>query len=158
MAFYLIGCANPPSSPSPTKSSISSSPIPSPALWSATSTPPELLPVFEITGAVAKPLSFTWDELRALPLIHSIVEHPNTGSQEFEGVSLLPLLELAKPLPGAHSLLLWARNGQQVEISLEDLQKCRESMLAFEERGLSLILPGVEAEAWMQKIARIEVR
>lgn len=64
---------------------------------------------FEVTGLVEQPLSFTLDELRALPRSTQITKHCciQGWSQivEWEGVAVAELLKLCQPTPEARYLL-----------------------------------------------------
>jgi DMSO/TMAO reductase YedYZ molybdopterin-dependent catalytic subunit len=83
---------------------------------------------FQVTGAVARPLSLTWEELLALPRretvcdIHCVTRWSRYDNM-FEGVPVRTLLERAGPAPDAAYVLVHAEQGYTTNLPLADLDR-----------------------------------
>jgi DMSO/TMAO reductase YedYZ molybdopterin-dependent catalytic subunit len=83
---------------------------------------------FEVTGAVASPLSLGWDELLSLPRqetacdIHCVTRWSRFDNV-FGGVSVRALLERARPLSSAQFVLVHAEQGYTTNVPLTDLDR-----------------------------------
>ncbi len=81
---------------------------------------------FEITGLVATPTTWTWDEIRGLPGatfegdIHCVTTWSKFGVS-FAGVSVDTLLEIAGPLPAATHVLATCHTGYTTNLPLADV-------------------------------------
>jgi DMSO/TMAO reductase YedYZ molybdopterin-dependent catalytic subunit len=83
---------------------------------------------FEVTGAVARPLSLTWAELLALPRRETVCDlHCVTRWSRFDnvfgGVPVRSVLELAGPTPAAAYVLVHAEQDYTTNLSLADLDR-----------------------------------
>jgi len=81
---------------------------------------------FRVEGLVERPMSWTWDEIHALPPatyegdIHCVTMWSKLG-MTFSGVSVDTLLEAAKPLPSATHVLEISTTGYTTNLPLADL-------------------------------------
>jgi DMSO/TMAO reductase YedYZ molybdopterin-dependent catalytic subunit len=81
---------------------------------------------FRVEGLVERPMSWTWDEIHALPPatyegdIHCVTMWSKLG-MTFSGVSVDTLLEAAKPLPSATHVLEISTTGYTTNLPLADV-------------------------------------
>jgi DMSO/TMAO reductase YedYZ molybdopterin-dependent catalytic subunit len=81
---------------------------------------------FGIDGLVAKPVTWTWAEIMALPKsefmgdIHCVTTWSKLGVR-FRGVSVDTLLEAAQPLPSASYVLASSTTGYTTNLPLADM-------------------------------------
>jgi len=94
---------------------------------------------FEVTGAVERPLSLTWDELQALPHrqitcdIHCVTRWSRYDNV-FEGVPVQAVLERAGVRPEAAYVLVDAAQDYTTNLPLADLDR-PANLLAFRHGG-----------------------
>lgn len=112
-----------------------------------------------VSGLVANPLAFVEDDLRAMEVVQITAVHPKKGSQDYEGVRLNSLLEMAGVDSAATCLLLTASDGFTAEVMLADITACADCLVAFtEEVGVfNLAMPGLPSNTWMKDVTKIEV-
>ena len=110
----------------------------------------------EIGGLVEKPLAFTEADLRAMEVVQISAEHPKSGMQDYEGVRLNALLEMAGVKGEATKLVLTASDDYSAEVALADVTACEDCLVAFtEEPGvLNLVMPGMSSKAWIKDIVK----
>jgi DMSO/TMAO reductase YedYZ molybdopterin-dependent catalytic subunit len=113
-----------------------------------------------ITGLVANPLALTDATLHALQVIEANIEHPKKGPQDYTGVYLNALLQLAGPQAGASKIIITASDGYETSLDLAAVQACPECLLAFTDTEGSYVLamPGFESSAWAKDLIKIEVK
>jgi DMSO/TMAO reductase YedYZ molybdopterin-dependent catalytic subunit len=81
---------------------------------------------FRVDGLVAKPTTWTWDQIHALPPatfegdIHCVTTWSKLGVR-FSGVSVDSLLEIAAPLPTASYVLAESHTGYTTNLPLADV-------------------------------------
>jgi DMSO/TMAO reductase YedYZ molybdopterin-dependent catalytic subunit len=81
---------------------------------------------FRVEGLVEQPISWSWDEIHALPPstysgdIHCVTTWSKLG-MSFTGVSVDTLLELTRPLPSATHVLAFSHTGYTTNFSLPDV-------------------------------------
>jgi DMSO/TMAO reductase YedYZ molybdopterin-dependent catalytic subunit len=94
---------------------------------------------FTIEGHVEQPITWTWDEIHALPPsvyrgdIHCVTTWSKLG-MEFEGVSLDTLLAIARPRPGAAYVLAYSSTGYTTNLPLADVTD-GQAWIAFTADG-----------------------
>ncbi len=82
--------------------------------------------LFSIRGLVEQPMTWTWDEFRALPSatyagdIHCVTTWSKLGVN-FQGVSVDTLLAAARPLPSASHVLATSYTGYSTNLPLADV-------------------------------------
>ncbi|MBN1149024.1 MAG: molybdopterin-dependent oxidoreductase [Anaerolineales bacterium] len=113
-----------------------------------------------VFGAVTQVLALDESDLRAMQVVQVSAEHPKKGLQDYEGVLLSTLLEMAGPKEGASQLALIASDGYSVEIELAQVSACQECLVAFSETPgkFNLVMPGLESSFWVKEIVQIEIR
>jgi DMSO/TMAO reductase YedYZ molybdopterin-dependent catalytic subunit len=115
---------------------------------------------FTLTGLVDQGLSLNEAALRNMEVLAITAEHPKKGPQDYEGISLNALLDLAGVQDGAQTLLVTAADGFTTEINLADLRACENCLLAFTEipERFNLVLPGMESNFWAKDVVSIEAK
>ena len=97
---------------------------------------------FTIEGHVANAITWTWDEVHALPqstyagAIHCVTTWSKFGMQ-WSGVSLDVLLGIAQPLPTASHLVAFSHTGYSTNLPLADVTDGK-AWVAFEVDGAPL--------------------
>jgi hypothetical protein len=112
-----------------------------------------------IVGHVGNELSLTEDALRAMGPVTIQAEHPKNGMQEYEGVRLASLLQIAQVQPEATKVVFTASDGYGAEIDLATLLGCPDCMLAFGEMPgcFWTVMPGQASALWIKEVTKIEV-
>ena len=113
-----------------------------------------------ITGEVNTELSFMEADLRGMEVLEITAEHPKKGKQEYQGVSLNMLLDLAGVRDEATALVFTASDGYSSEVSLSDVRACVDCLLGFTDaaESFSMVMPGLPSGAWARDVIRIEVK
>jgi tungstate transport system substrate-binding protein len=112
-----------------------------------------------ITGLVEKELKLTMDAVKAIGLVKATLEHPKKGKTDYEGVKMSALLAQAKPKPEAKKVVLIASDGFTAEVTLDALNQCADCMMAFGDGGkIHAAMPGMESNAWVKDVIKIEVK
>lgn len=122
-----------------------------------------------IEGAVAQPLSLSFDELRSRPQTEREVRMDCVGgfrnNSVMAGVAVQPLLDSAAVTPEARRAVFHCSDGYYVSIELSDLRE-KDPFLAYAINGeqvpkfgfpLRLAVPGKYGYQWAKWIVRIEV-
>jgi len=109
-----------------------------------------------LTGDLAQSLSLSRAGLEALAVVELTLEHPSKGDQQYTGVRLNSLLDLAGVGAGATTLTFAAADGYEVEAPLADVRACADCLVAFDvEGGLTLAMPGFAGGLWVTDIVEI---
>jgi DMSO/TMAO reductase YedYZ molybdopterin-dependent catalytic subunit len=113
-----------------------------------------------ITGAVDQPQGFMEADLRALEVLKLTAEHPKKGTEDYEGVSLNALLDLAGVKDSATTLVFTAADGYTSEVSLDDVRACRDCLLGFTNtlEKFKMVMPNLPSSAWAKDVIEIEVK
>ena len=97
---------------------------------------------FSVSGLVAHPMRWSYDEFMALPTVRPTSDvHCVTGwstlDNQWEGVSVREVLSLVSPLPQAHFVLVHADPDYTTNLPLEELLK-ENILLAWKHNGQDL--------------------
>ncbi|MFZ5819212.1 MAG: molybdopterin-dependent oxidoreductase [Chloroflexota bacterium] len=113
-----------------------------------------------VTGLVGQPQGFMEADLRALDVLQITAEHPKKGPQDYEGISLNALLDLAGVQDGATKLVITASDGYTAEVGLDVVAACADCLVAFTDTAeqFSMVMPGMESSAWVKGVASLEVK
>ena len=113
-----------------------------------------------ITGLVTNELAFKEADLRALEVVQITAEHPKKGPQNYEGVRLSTLLEMAVVDSATVKLVLTAGDGFSAEVFLAEVTACADCMVAFTDTPgeLFLVMPGLPSNTWLKDIVKIELQ
>lgn len=130
-----------------------------PSAQPTTSSAPSGNVALTVTGLVEKELKLTSDAVKAIGLVKATLEHPKKGKTDYEGVKMSALLGQAKPKPEAKKIVLTASDGFTAEITLDALNQCADCMMAFGDGGkIHAAMPGMESNAWVKDVVKIEVK
>jgi DMSO/TMAO reductase YedYZ molybdopterin-dependent catalytic subunit len=97
---------------------------------------------FKVFGEVERPLTLSWEELKALPSteitidIHCVTRWSRFDTR-FRGVSWAELAERCRPKPGARYVLAHAEQGFTANVPLAALED-EKALLAYEADGKPL--------------------
>ncbi len=113
-----------------------------------------------ITGLVNQEVGFMEADLRAMEVMKINAEHPKNGKQDFEGISLNTLLDLAGVKDGAKTLVVTAADGYISEVSLSDARACTNCLLGFTntQEKFKLVMPNLPSNTWAKDVIKIEVK
>lgn len=115
---------------------------------------------FSIVGLVDNPQYFDEPALRALDVVQLSLQHPKKGMQNYEGVRLNALLQLAGVQAGANKLVLTSGDGFTAEVFVAEVQACPDCLVAFTSTAgvFNLAMPGLPSNVWAKNIVKIEIR
>ncbi len=113
-----------------------------------------------LTGLVEKELTLTEADLRALEVVKITAEHPKKGPQDYEGVRLSTLLDLAKVKPEATKLVFTASDGFTAEVFLTEVLASPDCLVTFTDTPgvFNLVMPGLPSSVWTKGVVKIEVK
>jgi hypothetical protein len=112
-----------------------------------------------LTGSVNKELSLMEADLRAMEML-TVSAETKKGKQDFEGVSLNALLDMAGVKDGATKLVATATDGYASEVNLKDIRDCPNSLIAFTDTpgSFMMVLPDLQANTWVKDLVKLEVK
>jgi hypothetical protein len=112
-----------------------------------------------IAGMVNQEIFLRDADLKALEIVTVTAEGKN-GPQDFQGVYLNPILDKAGLKEGAEKLVFTASDNYVVEVDLEDVRDCSQSLLAFMDTPgtYMIVLPELPTSTWAKNVIRIEVK
>jgi DMSO/TMAO reductase YedYZ molybdopterin-dependent catalytic subunit len=115
---------------------------------------------FVIKGLVNQEMGFMEADLRALEVLKINAEHPKNGPQDFEGVSLNTLLDLAGVKDSAQTLFVTSADGYTTELALSDVRACTDCLLGFTDTAeqFKLVMPKLPSNTWAKEVISIEVK
>jgi hypothetical protein len=113
-----------------------------------------------VTGSVNQELSFMEVDLRVMEVLKITAEHPKQGKQDYEGVSLNALLDLAGVKDGATTLVITAADGYSSEVGLSDVRACTDCLLGFTNtpEKFKMVMPNLPSGAWVKDVVKLEVK
>ena len=111
-----------------------------------------------IVGLVDNPQAFKAESLKAMQVVKLKAEHPKQGLQDYEGVRLNALLDLANLKANAAKLVMTSSDGFVSEVPLADVRKCADCLLAFRADKLDAVMPGMASNVWSKDVVKIEVK
>jgi DMSO/TMAO reductase YedYZ molybdopterin-dependent catalytic subunit len=133
-------------------------PTPKPAVSATQAPPPAGSFALTVIGAVDNPQSLKFDALKVMQVVKVKAEHPKQGLQEYEGVRLNALLDLASVRSSATKLVMTSSDGFVSEVMLADVRKCADCLLAFSDTKLNAVMPGMLSNFWAKDVVKIEVK
>jgi hypothetical protein len=144
---------------SPTVEPTEAPPTAAPTEAAASAEAPAGEAALTLTGAVAEEQAWSLEALQTMEVVEVTAEHPKKGTQTNEGVRLNALLEQAGVKAEATTLVVTAVDGYQVELKLAEVQACADCLVAFNNRdSLKLVMPGMDSNAWVKDVVKIEVK
>jgi hypothetical protein len=112
-----------------------------------------------VTGAVDKEQKLALAALKGMTVVKLNLEHPKTGKQDYEGVRLNALLDLAQVKATATKLVLTASDGFTSEVALADARKCADCLVAFAADGsLITAMPSMASNTWVKNLVKLEAK
>ncbi|MBK9207081.1 MAG: hypothetical protein IPL71_01715 [Anaerolineales bacterium] len=113
-----------------------------------------------VFGSVNQELLLNEAALREMEVLKITAEHPKKGKEDYEGVSLNVLLDLAGVKDGATTLVFIAADGYTSEVSLEEVRACTQCLLGFTNtlEKFKMVMPNLPSSAWAKDVIKIEVK
>jgi len=113
-----------------------------------------------VFGSVNQQLLLNEAALREMEVLKITAEHPKKGKEDYEGVSLNALLDLAGVKDGATTLVFIAADGYTSEVSLEEVRACTECLVGFTNtlEKFKMVMPNLPSSAWAKDVIKIEVK
>jgi DMSO/TMAO reductase YedYZ molybdopterin-dependent catalytic subunit len=111
-----------------------------------------------IIGAVDNPQFLKTEALKVMQAVKIKAEHPKQGMQDYEGVRLNALLDLASVKSSATKLVMTSSDGFVSEVMLADVRKCADCLLAYSDKKLNAAMPGMLSNFWAKDVVKIEVK
>jgi hypothetical protein len=113
----------------------------------------------KITGLVTNEMAWTEDEVKAMETMTVQYTNKDGEIQDYTGVSLNALLELAGLSADATAVALIADDGYSAEVTLADLQACAECIVSFRNQGgFSTVMPGFTGKEQVKGVIEIQVK
>ena len=127
---------------------------------SAAATVSEADATLTVFGSVNQQLLLNEAALREMEVLTINAEHPKNGKQDFEGVSLNTLLDLAGVKDSATTLVFIAADGYTSEVSIEEVRACTECLVGFTNtlEKFKMVMPNLPSSAWAKDVIKIEVK
>jgi hypothetical protein len=112
-----------------------------------------------ITGMVNQELTLNDANLRAMAIV-TITAEAKDGPQNFQGVNLNALLDLAGIKDGATKLIFTASDNYSAEVDLANVRSCPNALLAFTDTPgvYMVVLPDEPTGTWVKNLVSIEVK
>jgi DMSO/TMAO reductase YedYZ molybdopterin-dependent catalytic subunit len=109
---------------------------------------------------VEEELTLTEADLRAMEVVQITAEHPKKGQEQYEGVRLSDLLDLAKVKEDATKLVFTAVDGFSAEVDLTEVMDCADCLLGFTNTPgkFKMVMPGLSSNLWVKDVVIIEVK
>jgi hypothetical protein len=113
-----------------------------------------------VAGSVSQELFLNETALRAMEVLTINAEHPKNGKQDFDGVSLNALLDMAGVKDGAKTLFIISADGYTTEVALSDVRACTDCLLGFTNTAeqFKLVMPNLPSNVWAKDVVKIEVK
>jgi hypothetical protein len=113
----------------------------------------------KITGKVAKPMSWTEAQVKAMPTLDVPYTNKQGQTQTYTGVSIVKLLEQASVQADAKTLVFVADDGFTAEAALADVQKCDKCIVSFRSQGgFSTVMPDFPSNLQVKGVVEIQVK
>jgi hypothetical protein len=112
-----------------------------------------------INGMVNQELTLNDADLRALEIV-TITAEGKEGPEDFQGVLLNPLLDMAGLQDGVTTLVFTASDNYSAEVNLSDVRDCPRALLAFMDTpgAYMIVLPDQPTSTWVKNVILIEVK
>jgi hypothetical protein len=113
-----------------------------------------------VAGLVNQSLFLNEAALRAMEVLTINAEHPKNGKQDFDGVSLNALIDMAGVKDGAKTLFVTSADGYTTEVALSDVRACTDCLLGFTNTAekFKLVMPNLPSNTWAKDVIKIEVK
>jgi len=113
-----------------------------------------------VAGLVNQSLFLNEAALRAMEVLTINAEHPKNGKQDFDGVSLNALIDMAGVKDGAKTLFVTSADGYTTEVALSDVRACADCLLGFTDTAeqFKLVMPNLPSNTWAKEVIKIEVK
>jgi hypothetical protein len=133
--------------------------FPSSALYLASKAAAPGGTAFKITGKVAKAMSWSEAEIKAMPTMEAERANKAGTMEKYTGVSIAKLLELAGPTADATTITFVADDGYTADAPLADFVNCANCIVSFRtEGGFSVVAPDMSGGVQVKGVIEIQVK
>ncbi len=113
----------------------------------------------KMTGLVNKEMAWSEAEVKAMPTTDAQYTNKKGETQTYTGVAINTLLELAGVKPEAKTLVMIADDGFTAEITLADVQACKDCIVSFRSQGgFSTVLPGMPGNVQVKGVIELQLK
>ncbi len=113
----------------------------------------------KITGKVQNTMSWTEEQVKAMPTMQSTSTNKEGQSSTYTGVSLKTLLDKASVQADATTLVFVAEDAFTAEVPLADAQACKDCIVSFRDKGgFSAVMPGFSNKVQVKGVVEIQVK
>ena len=113
----------------------------------------------KVTGLVDQEMDWSEDQVKAMETME--VESTNQSGEvdTYTGVSIVALLDLAKPKSKAQTVVYVADDGFTGEAPLADVTACADCIVSFRNKGgFSIVMPGFPGNVQVKGVVEIQVK
>jgi len=133
--------------------------FPSSALYLASKAAAPGGPAFKITGKVAKEMSWSEAEIKAMPTLDAERANKAGTIEKYTGVLIAKLLAMAGPTADATTVTLVGDDGYTADAPLADFVNCANCIVAFRTQGgFSLVAPDMSGKVQVTGVIEIQVK
>lgn len=134
--------------------------IPSSKPWqdAHTSVEPAAVTALKVSGLVDNELAWSEAEVKAMPTATAQGKDNKGAADNYSGVLISALLELAAPKTEAKTVV-FVGDGETVEVDLVDVQACEDCLATFRNNGgFSLLIPFKSDQLAIKGLKEIQVK
>jgi tungstate transport system substrate-binding protein len=114
---------------------------------------------FKITGKVSQEMSWTEDEIKAMPTLDAQRANKEGTMETYTGVSIAELLKLAGPAADAATVTFVGDDGYTADAPLADIMGCANCILSFRTQGgFSVVAPDMSGQVQVKGVIEIQVK
>jgi hypothetical protein len=113
----------------------------------------------QVTGNVANKKSWTEAQIKKMNTIESESTNKAGETSTYTGVPITNLLDEANLNENATSVVFVGDDGNNAEVSLEELQACSDCIVSFRNQGgFSIVMPGFSGKLQVKGVIEIQVK
>jgi hypothetical protein len=105
-----------------------------------------------VDGLVDYPMTLTVVDMDYMDWVTVKVDHPEAGPTEYDGILLADIFSYVGVQSDATTLVLTDADGLTAEVSLSEVDGDEAILAVDEEDVMSVALPGIESEAWLEDV------
>ncbi|MBN1582527.1 MAG: substrate-binding domain-containing protein [Anaerolineae bacterium] len=113
----------------------------------------------KITGMVEQEMGWTEDQVKAMETMDAESTNKAGEVSTYTGVSIVSLLDLAKPQADAQTVVYVADDGFTGEVPLADVTACADCIISFRNQGgFSVVMPGFPGNVQVKGVVEIQIK
>ena len=112
-----------------------------------------------VYGKVTNQLTLSLENLELMNVVKLDAEHPKKGMQNYRGILLNDVLNLAGVDGSAATLVITSDDGYSTQVPLADVLACTDCLVSLREDGaLEMVMPGMESNTWVKYVSFLEIK